>query len=147
MYVIKLGMDKRFNPLAEEMYKLYLKGFSLAQVGKAYSLSRQAVHILFLIRKLKLRNKPAPLPYLIYGGFKFTLRNNGYYGMTNGKRYSMHRFIWESERGKIPDGWDIHHIDGNKENNEIENLECLPKSEHTKKYSPHNNQYTKGRKK
>ena len=28
----------------------------------------------------------------------------------------------------------------------IENLECLPKSEHTRKYSPHNNQYTKGRK-
>jgi hypothetical protein len=49
--------------------------------------------------------------------------------------------------GKIPSGFDIHHIDCNRENNSIENLECLPKAEHTRLYSPHNNQYTKGRKK
>jgi hypothetical protein len=58
----------------------------------------------------------------------------------------MHRYVWENEKGKIPPGWDIHHINENKADNRIENLECLPKSEHTRKYSPHNNQYTRGRK-
>lgn len=52
----------------------------------------------------------------------------------------------EFHNGKIPKGWDIHHIDEKKENNSPENLECLPKYEHTRLYSPHNNQYTKGRK-
>ena len=59
----------------------------------------------------------------------------------------MHRYVWENINGKIPFGFDIHHINNDKSDNRIENLECLPKSEHTKKYSPHNNQYTKGRKK
>lgn len=43
------------------------------------------------------------------------------------------------------DGWDIHHIDGDSGNNNIDNLECLPKAEHTRRYSPHHNQYTKCR--
>ena len=59
----------------------------------------------------------------------------------------MHRYVWENEKGKIPEGWDIHHINNDKADNRISNLECLSKSEHTKKYSPHNNKYTKGRKK
>jgi hypothetical protein len=84
--------------------------------------------------------------FQIYDGIKFSLRNNGYYAKTNGDRMLMHRYVWEKERGKIPKGWDIHHINENKEDNRIENLECLPKAEHTKKYSPFNNQYTKGRK-
>jgi hypothetical protein len=58
----------------------------------------------------------------------------------------MHRYVWQKEKGPIPDGWDIHHINEVKGDNRIENLECLPKAEHTRKYSPHNNQYTKGRK-
>ena len=36
--------------------------------------------------------------------------------------------------------------DEKKFNNAIDNLECLSKSDHNKLYSPHNNQYTKGRK-
>jgi len=65
---------------------------------------------------------------------------------TRGKRTLLHRDVWEFYKGPIPKGWDIHHIDLDRENNAIENLECLPKAEHTSKYSPHNNQYTKGRK-
>ncbi len=45
--------------------------------------------------------------------------------------------------GKIPDGYDIHHKDFNKTNNNIENLECLSKSDHTRLYSPSHNQLIK----
>jgi hypothetical protein len=58
----------------------------------------------------------------------------------------MHRYVWEFANGPIPENYDIHHIDNDKSNNGISNLMCLPKSEHTRLFSPHNNQYTKGRK-
>jgi len=39
----------------------------------------------------------------------------------------------------------IHHIDGNKKNNEINNLELLSASEHSKKHPP-TNPFKKGQK-
>lgn len=41
-----------------------------------------------------------------------------------------HHIVWERHNGVRPDGFVIHHIDGNKENNSIENLECLDKIKH-----------------
>lgn len=139
-------MGKR-NKNITEMYSLYKDGYSLEQVGKVYGCTRQSVHGLFKYNNLKMRPNKKPLPFLFFNGAKYTLRNNGYYGKTNGKRTLMHRDMWEHYNGKIKSGYDIHHIDLNRENNNIDNLECLLKSEHTRLYSPHNNQYTKGRKK
>lgn len=49
----------------------------------------------------------------------------------------LHRVIWEHHNGPIPDGYDIHHKDGNTLNNDPENLECIPahdhRSHHTRK--------------
>jgi len=56
---------------------------------------------------------------------------NGYY--KNQKLgISMHRYVWEFYNGKIPKGYEIHHIDGNKSNNDISNLQCLFANEHKK---------------
>ena len=128
-----------------EMHTLYTSGRSLQEVATAYGVTRQSVYELFKNNGKEMRRKK-PLPYLIYNGNKYTLRNTGYYGKTNGRRTLMHRDVWKHSNGQIPVGYDIHHKDGNKENNQLDNLECLPKSEHTQLYSPHNNQYTKGRK-
>ena len=38
--------------------------------------------------------------------------------------------MYEQYKGEIPKGYDIHHIDHNKDNNEIENLQLLKSSEH-----------------
>lgn len=124
------------------MYKEYLKGFSLAQVGKMFGKSRQAIFSGFKCRGLKLR-KIKPLPFLSFNGNKYTLRNHGYYSMTYGKRTMMHRDVWEYYNGKIPKKHDIHHINHNKADNRIENLELYTKSEHAKKFSTGNNQYGK----
>ena len=46
-------------------------------------------------------------------------------------KYKMkHRVIWEKYNGKIPSEYVIHHIDGNKQNNDIENLQCMSKQDH-----------------
>jgi len=124
------------------MYKTYKEGYSLAEVGKIWFMTRQSVFIGFKRRGYKLRKKEQ-LPYLYWEGNKFTLRKTGYYGKTTGKRELMHRVVWEHFNGKIPKGHDIHHIDHNKENNNINNLELYTKAEHAKKFATGNNQYGK----
>lgn len=138
-------MGRKRNPIYDTAYSIYLSGLSLEQVAKELNVTRQCVYKSFKKRGFALRG-PNFRPIQEYDGKKFTLRNNGYYSLTTDNRMLMHRYVWEKEKGQIPIGYDIHHINEIKSDNRIENLECLPKSEHTKKYSPHNNQYTKGRK-
>lgn len=134
------------NSNLEKMHEMYLQGFSLAEVAKQFGGTRQSVWEVF-----KYNNKPMRVAkkreFTHFNGFKYTLRNNGYFGKTTQKRTLLHRDVYEFYNGEIPEGYDIHHIDEDKTNNKIENLMCLPKSEHTRLFSPHNNQYTIGRKK
>ena len=45
----------------------------------------------------------------------------------------LHRIIWMvANECDIPEGYDIHHIDGNKLNNNFKNLELIGHSEHNK---------------
>jgi hypothetical protein len=48
------------------------------------------------------------------------------------KRKSLHRYIWEEANGLIPEGYHIHHIDGNRKNNELINLQLVTPGEHNK---------------
>lgn len=57
--------------------------------------------------------------------------------------YQVHRIIWESFNGEIPDGYDIDHKDRNTSNNSISNLEPLTHRENTKR-ADHNNIKVKG---
>lgn len=51
------------------------------------------------------------------------------------KGKSLHRAIWEYHKGKIPEGYHIHHKDGDPFNNSIENLQCLTPKDHCKAHS------------
>lgn len=42
----------------------------------------------------------------------------------------VHRLMWELERGSIPDGYDIHHINGDRADNRMANFELRSHSEH-----------------
>lgn len=42
----------------------------------------------------------------------------------------LHRDVWEHHNGPIPDGYHVHHVDGNTLNNDIENLECVTPKQH-----------------
>ena len=64
------------------------------------------------------------------------LNDDGYYCTTiyddNGNPHTIrhHRIIWEVVNGQIPDGYEIHHIDKNRSNNSISNLELVESSTH-----------------
>ena len=72
---------------------------------------------------------------------KTTLQRNkptksGYIRMRrNGERRFEHVFVWESFFGEIPEGCQIHHIDGDKTNNDIGNLQLVTALEHKRIHS------------
>lgn len=43
----------------------------------------------------------------------------------NGHLMDEHRYIWIKNYGEIPSGYEIHHKDENKSNNDISNLELI----------------------
>lgn len=43
---------------------------------------------------------------------------------------SLHREVYKDHHGPIPDGWHVHHVDGDHSNNDPDNLEALPGKEH-----------------
>ena len=46
----------------------------------------------------------------------------------------LSRYVWEQANGAIPPGMGIHHMDGNKLNDELSNLELVSKSMHIDKH-------------
>ena len=64
--------------------------------------------------------------------------NGGYlyfwaYNEKGRKNYSICRFVYECFKGKIPNDKQIDHIDNNKINNHIDNLQLLSLKENTRK--------------
>lgn len=61
-------------------------------------------------------------------------KRTGYF--LNAKTHKrLHVYVWEYFNGSIPNGYHIHHKDFNKNNNELENLELLSASKHSKLHS------------
>lgn len=54
---------------------------------------------------------------------------NGY------KTQSLHKAIWESKNGKVPEGFHVHHNDNNPLNNDISNLSLFIGKEHLSKHA------------
>ena len=81
--------------------------------------------------------KPVDKPHQVFDHKTFYRReDNGYY---YSKTYGfMHRYVWKTYNGEIPEGFHIHHKDGDRSNNDISNLELLSASEHSKLHAKDN---------
>ncbi|MBO4780495.1 MAG: HNH endonuclease [Selenomonadaceae bacterium] len=59
-------------------------------------------------------------------GIVYKKNHSGHYA----KDLRIHQAVWAFFNGEIPAGYQIHHIDEDKNNNSIHNLQCLTASEH-----------------
>jgi len=56
---------------------------------------------------------------------------DGYaYVSINKKNFFCHVLVWEAENGPKPKGYDVHHIDEDKANFKLDNLELLSRRDH-----------------
>lgn len=87
---------------------------------------------------MEIKEEVRTVRYIEYDGKRFYEDQKGYWlGSVMGKdgkprRIRLHVYVWEKYNGPVPEGYDIHHIDHDASNNEIENLVALPESEHHK---------------
>lgn len=66
-----------------------------------------------------------------FEGVRYYLIPSGYYRANSrlgGAR--IHRVVWEHYNGPIPEGYVVHHIDGDKTNNDISNLAIMDDGQH-----------------
>jgi hypothetical protein len=122
----------------ERMYKAYRRGESLSEIAARYEVTRQSVFERFKRRGYKLRpTHPHLHDKIEWNGNEYTpAAAKGYYRRTREPRTMLHYDIWEFHNGPVPDGHQIGHKDGNKENNDITNLVCLPAADLTRFYHP-----------
>jgi hypothetical protein len=67
---------------------------------------------------------------------KETIHTNGYiYYQINKKSYVAHRLVYKTYIGKIKKGYVIDHINGNKTDNRLDNLEMVTSKENTKRWA------------
>lgn len=76
------------------------------------------------------------------------INHGGYVYITSGEnsRKFLHRLVWEKHNGEIPEGYQIHHIDGNKLNNDISNLQLISPDKHTRLHMAGENNPNYGKK-
>lgn len=68
--------------------------------------------------------------YQVFNGEYFSLEKKSGYWQNTRTRERMHRYVWKYYYGEIPKGFEIHHIDGDKSNNDITNLCMLTHKAH-----------------
>lgn len=69
--------------------------------------------------------------HIFFNGRKYYRTPSGYWQSSYPRPTKLlHVAVWEATNGEVPEGCVIHHVDRDKSNNAIENLQCLTISEH-----------------
>lgn len=93
-----------------------VKGFEgfykVSNFGRLQSLKSGKSHI------LSNKNKKKDYLRFVFSREKYT------------KTYLLHRLVYETFVGSIPKNFEVHHLDGNKQNNIFSNLVALSKRDH-----------------
>lgn len=73
--------------------------------------------------------------YQIFDGIRFYRESKSGYYRNSKIKDRIHRYVWKFYNGEIPEGYQIHHKDHDKSNNDISNLELLPTHDHCSLHS------------
>ncbi len=65
-----------------------------------------------------------------YGKKFYQDKATGYWISTSSKKIRAHVWVWQYHHGKVPKKYHIHHKNGNKSDNQIENLQLIKASTH-----------------
>ena len=57
--------------------------------------------------------------------------------LDDGSIVAEHRLVWEAAHGPIPSGFQIHHVNGVRTDNRLENLECVDPQTHKRLHVGH----------
>lgn len=68
--------------------------------------------------------------YALYDGIRFCRDENTGYYLNSTLHCRLHRYVYERSCGAIPPGFEIHHIDHDRNNNEPANLKMVSLKEH-----------------
>lgn len=85
-------------------------------------------------QKKKRKLKPQKASQSQKGYFQVRLFEPKGSGDVMGKLQYIHRLVWETFNGDIPEGKQIDHIDGDTSNNSIDNLQVVSARENMNKY-------------
>lgn len=61
-------------------------------------------------------------------------KKTGYWISTTSPRIRAHVWVWKYHNGEVKKGHHIHHVNGDKSNNDISNLKCISVKEHFKEH-------------
>lgn len=114
--------DKSREDYDHDRYKLYAKN------GKEYLFAKDGKSVLGWSKTENRWVERSILPVDKTKGGSFYFNRVSVFGTA----YYMHRIMWEAYHGAIPRGMAVHHIDGDVENNHIDNLELSTRADISK---------------
>lgn len=146
---LKIHITRRHRSIdLQEIIRLYIgEQLSLKEIAGRYGVSNTPIKNALLKAGAKIRTtsevrkltyKKSPHYGKLAPGWKGGRTRNaeGYIRVYitskrgHGAYEFEHRRIWEQYHGPLQDGWVVHHINGIKNDNGIENLIALPKRGH-----------------
>lgn len=143
--VVRPQKEAQRKPIrSDDIAKMYADGMSARAIAKELGITYQCVYDRLAEVGVKTRNRQDQLKALAQSGYKYpsgSINGNWKGGVTYQDGYRLikieskyikeHRYVWEQTHGKIPKGWVVHHLNGNKLDNRLENLIAVPRTHHS----------------
>ena len=145
------GISTRVKLSSEKLKEMYESGLCIPEIAKKFGCSKTLVRKRFFEFGIPIRSvsEAIKLGYKMGARKRMCGKNHplwraertmqaGYVYIFPGigKRIREHRYIWEQSNGKIPSGCIIHHLNGIKTDNRIENLCMVTRANHSANHAP-----------
>jgi len=127
-------------PYDDNWGKMYIGGFSVKDIALKYNISDEPIRLKLKKHGIKIRTKKEASDLAVKNGkiggngLGYFLDGNGYEMCSrvgNNYRKQIHRIIIEKHIGReLYNDEVVHHINGNKRNNHVGNLQVMKRGDH-----------------